>query len=115
MILSSATPILFPSRPPPAPSSTPLPYTTLFRSPAGAHRRDDDRAGVGRESLRPRLARRRARGDRAGAGGRSRRDADRVLFRSRVASGVRVAYSGRALAVVVRQRQGLGALPRRRG
>ena len=52
-------------------------HADAARSPgaARAHRRDDDRPRVGAEPVRPRLARQRARRDRAGARRRPRRDA----------------------------------------
>ena len=63
---------------------------------AGPHRRDDDRPRVGREPVRPRLARRRARRDRAREASRGR-DATLIVWCARLR----------------RQGQGLGALRRR--
>src|SRR5262249_42985912 len=64
---------------------------------AGAQRDHGDRARVGEQPVRARLARRRARGHGAHQGGRARRDVDRVEPRLR------------------RQGQGVGAPRRRRG
>ena len=61
----------------------PMPHDR--RRAARAHRRDDDRARMGGEPVRPRLARRRARGHRAGARARARRDADRLVARTTTA------------------------------